>query len=88
MTDKPSITLPAVVEKIIESPDPNEPDKAQINIQDGADPLYREIRIENTLIDQQGRKVALKEGQEVDVTVEAENTEAETHGEKPKAAKK
>jgi hypothetical protein len=87
MTDKPSITLPAVVEKIIESPDPSEPPKAQINIQDGADPLYREIRIENTLIDQQGRKVALKEGQEVEVTVEAEKSDANAN-DKPKTSQK
>jgi hypothetical protein len=34
--------------------------------------LYREIRIENTLTDENGRKVALKPGAEVQVTVEAE----------------
>ena len=34
--------------KIIESLIPSEPDKAQITVE-GAEPLYREIRIENTL---------------------------------------
>jgi hypothetical protein len=74
MSEKHSITLPAVVDKIIESPDPAEPEKAQINITEGADPLYKEIRIKNNLTDKDGNHVVLTEGQEVDVTVEAENT--------------
>jgi len=36
-----------------------------------ADHLYREIRIENTLTDENGAKVRLKQGAEVEVTVEA-----------------
>jgi len=74
MTEKPSTTLPGTVEKIIKSPFPDEPDKAQIAI-DGADDLYKEIRIENTLTDERGNKVGLKKGAEVEVTVEAD-TEA------------
>ena len=70
MTEKPSATLPAVVEKIIKSPW-GEAEKAQIAIET-ADHLYREIRIENTLIDENGRKVGLKPGAEVEVTVEAD----------------
>lgn len=66
---KPSTTLPGVVEKIIRPI--GEPEKAQIAVE-GADHLYREIRIENKLIDEDGRKVGLKPGAEVDVTVEAE----------------
>ncbi len=76
MTDKPSTTLPGTVEKIIKSPYPSEPEKAQIAIE-GADHLYKEIRIENTLTDEDGNKVRLKQGAEVEVTVEAE-TEATT----------
>jgi hypothetical protein len=38
---------------------------------EGAEELYREIRIDNTLIDKNGDKVKLKEGSEVEVTVEA-----------------
>jgi hypothetical protein len=72
---KHSVTLPAVVDKIIESRDPREPEKAQINIQEGADPLYKEIRIKNSLIDQNGEEVTLKEGEEVEVTVEAQKAE-------------
>jgi hypothetical protein len=41
--------MPAVVEKIIKPmPFSDEPEKAQIAIQ-GADPYYREIRIETTV---------------------------------------
>lgn len=69
MVRKPSTTLPAVVEKIIRPP--GESEKAQIAVE-GADHLYRELRIENELIDGNGRKVGLKPGAEVEVTVEAE----------------
>jgi hypothetical protein len=68
--EKPSTTLPGTVEKIIKSPDPNVPEKAQIGIE-GAEHLYREIRIDNVLKDRGGEKVALKQGAEVDVTIEA-----------------
>jgi hypothetical protein len=68
---KPKITRPGTVEKIIKSPFPQEPEKAEIAVE-GADHLYREIRIENTLEDKQGKKVKLKVGAQVDVTVEAD----------------
>jgi hypothetical protein len=71
MTEKPSTTLPGTVEKIIRSPDPSEPEKAQIAIE-GAEHLYKEIRIENALTDEKGNKVRLKQGAEVEITVEAE----------------
>jgi len=66
-----SVTLDGTVEKIIRSPDPSVPEKAQIGIE-RADELYREVRIENVLINEQGKKVALKEGAKVDVTVSAD----------------
>jgi hypothetical protein len=65
-----SVTLPGTVEKVIKSPDPSEPDKAQIVVE-GADELYREIRIDNALQNEKGEDVALKPGTDVDVTVEA-----------------
>lgn len=71
MSDKPSTTLPATVEKIVKSPSPSVPEKAQIAVE-GADHLYRELRIENTLTDENGDKVRLKQGADVEVTVEAE----------------
>jgi hypothetical protein len=70
MTANATATLPATVEKIIKSPHPTIPEKAQISIE-GADHLYKEIRIENTLTDEDGNKVALKPGSEVEVTIEA-----------------
>ncbi len=69
--DKPSTTLPGTVEKIIKPVVPSEPEKAQINIEGGED-LYREIRVENTLKDEKGEEVAIKEGASVDVTIEAD----------------
>ena len=61
------------VEKIVKSVDPRDPEKAQINIH-GAEPLYQEIRIENTLTDENGTEVKLKEGAEVEVHVEADKS--------------
>jgi hypothetical protein len=70
MTEKPSTTMPGTVRKIIKPPDPRDPEKAEIAVE-GADELYREIRIENTLTDEHGNAVQLKEGAKVEVTVEA-----------------
>jgi hypothetical protein len=70
-SDKATLTLPAVVEKVIRSANPDEPDKVQIAIV-GAEELYREIRVENTLHDPDGNPVSLKKGADVEVTVEAE----------------
>ncbi len=69
--EKPSVTLPGTVEKIIPSVHPSEPEKAQIGVE-GADQLYREIRVENALQDENGNPVALKLGAQVDVTIEAD----------------
>lgn len=69
---KASTTLPGKVEKVI-NPHPNsgEPEKAQIAVE-GADHLYREIRVPNRLVDGNGHKVKLKEGAEVDIKIEAD----------------
>jgi hypothetical protein len=40
MTEKPNVTLPGRVEKIIESVGPSEPETAEISIEAG-DPLYQ-----------------------------------------------
>jgi hypothetical protein len=69
--EKPSTTLPGAVEKIIKSPDPTAPEKAQITVE-GAEELYREVRINNVLKDENGEEVAMKEGAKVDVTIEAD----------------
>jgi hypothetical protein len=70
MTEKPSATLPGTVEKIIKPPHPSDPEKAQIAVE-GADELYKEIRIVNNLTDENGDEVRLKQGAKVEVTVEA-----------------
>lgn len=76
---KPVVTLPATVEKVIPpSPYFGEPEKVEIAIE-GADPLYKEIRIENTLRDEEGKEVGLTPGAEIEVTIEAE-----THQTSPK----
>jgi hypothetical protein len=71
--EPPSTTLPGTVDKIIPSPQPRQPEKAQIAV-DGADRGYRDLRIENTLTDEQGDDVSLKKGARVEVTVTAEPT--------------
>jgi hypothetical protein len=69
--EKPAVTLPGTVEKIIPPVTPSAPEKAQIAVE-GADELYREIRVENTLQDGSGNDVSLKEGAAVEVTIEAD----------------
>jgi hypothetical protein len=70
MTDASRISLPGMVERIIKSPSLNEPEKAQITVDEG-DHAFREIRIENTLKNENGDDMSLKLGARVEVTVEA-----------------
>lgn len=74
MTQRPKTKKSGTVRKIIKPHDSSQPEKAEISVQ-GADHLYREIRIENTLEDSHGKKVKLKPGAEVEVTVEADEKE-------------
>ena len=71
ISEQPSTTMPGTVDKIIPSPGPGQPEKAQIAI-GGADHRYRDLRIENTLTDEHGDDVRLKKGAHVEVTVTAE----------------
>ena len=71
MSEMTSVTLAGTVDKIISPPRSSEPEKVQISIE-GADELYKEIRIENLLTDENGEEVSLKKGAEVEVTVEAD----------------
>ena len=68
--EKPTVTLTGVVEKIVKPLIASDPEKAQIAVQ-GADDLYKEIRIDNELKDATGETVKLKQGAEVEVTIEA-----------------
>jgi hypothetical protein len=85
MSGSPSTTLPGTVERIIKPLFPGEPEKVQIAVE-GADHLYKEIRIENTLSDEDGNEVSLKAGAQVEVTVEAD-PEATTPKPESKPAK-
>jgi hypothetical protein len=65
--------LQGTVQKIIKPFSPNEPEKAQIEVRE-ADDLYRELRIENEVLDELGGKAKLKPGAEVAVIVEADSS--------------
>ena len=69
--DKVAVTLPGTVKKVIPPIHPSMPEKAEISVE-GADELYREIRVENALNDEHGNEVSLKPGAEVQVTIEAD----------------
>lgn len=69
--ERPSTTMPGTVNKIIASPRPSQPGKAQIAV-GSADRRYGELRIENSFTDENGDDVRLKKGAHVDVTVAAE----------------
>ena len=68
---KPKTKKHGRVKKIIKPVDPSLPEKAEVEVHE-ADELYKEIRIENELEDEHGKKVKLKEDADVDVIVEAE----------------
>ena len=68
---QPSTTMSGTVNKIIPSPRQSQPEKAQIAVA-GADHRHRNLRIENTLTDENGDAVSLKKGAHVEVTVTAE----------------
>jgi hypothetical protein len=58
MPEKSSVTMPGTVEKIIPPVHPSGPEKAQIALERG-DELYREIRIENSLTNENVPKLKL-----------------------------
>ena len=57
------------VEKVIALP--GQPEKAQIAIKE-AEPLYREVRVENVITDDNGEASRLKVGGKIDVILEAD----------------
>jgi hypothetical protein len=81
--DTVAVTLPGVVKKVIPPIHPSMPEKAEISVE-GADDLYREIRVENTLSDDSGNEVGLKPGAEVQVTIEADADATKPKNKKPK----
>lgn len=73
MSKKKRRKLRGTVRKVIKPVAASETEKAQIDIEE-ADDLYREIRVENVLTGEDGEKVQLKPGAEVDVIVEADSS--------------
>ena len=72
MSEKSSAILAGRVDKIIKAPFfSSEPEKAQISVE-GADHLYREIRIDNNMTNENGDEVKLKQGAHVAVKLEAD----------------
>jgi hypothetical protein len=69
--NRPWKTVPAVVNKIIQTGSARQPDKAEISVTP-ADYLFREIRIENTFTSPEGEQLSLKQGAQVEVTFEAQ----------------
>ena len=65
-TSQARTTVPGTVDKIIPILDPNQPEKAQIVVKGAGD---RDLRIENTLIDENGDEVRLKKGAHVQLIV-------------------
>lgn len=63
--------MPGTVDKIIPSSRPSQPEKAQISV-DRTDHRHRDLRIENTLINEHGDDMKLKKGAHVEVEVTAE----------------
>jgi len=79
MSEIPTTTLPGTVKEIMKSPLQGEPERAHILIE-GVDHSYQEIRIENTLIDENGEEVRLKPGAKVQVTVRSRTLSNEYPG--------
>jgi hypothetical protein len=65
-----TITLAGTVDKIFPAIGDLQQEQAQIAVE-GAEPLYREIRIDNSLHDGAGNAVSLTVGAEVADTIEA-----------------
>jgi len=73
---KASTKLPGKVQRVIKPhPASGEPEKAQIAV-DGADHLYRELRVPNKLTDEEGNTVKLQPGNEVEVKIESDDAVA------------
>jgi hypothetical protein len=70
IAEQPITSMPGTVNKIILSPRPSQPGKAQIAVH-GADHRDRDLRIENAPADEYG-DVKPKKGAHVEVTVTAE----------------
>lgn len=76
--DRLSTTMSGIVDRIIASPRPSQPEQANI-VLDAPDKLHRDLRIENRLIDEHGDDVSLKKGAHVQVTLTSKNAGPAKH---------
>lgn len=59
------------VKKVIKPVHPSDPEKVEIDIHEAED-LYRDIRIDNVVTNGDGVKDKLKQGEDVDIILEAD----------------
>jgi hypothetical protein len=92
MNKKASVTLPGTVDKIVKPGFRGKREQAQIGVE-GADQIYKEIRIDNALTDDLGQEVPMEPGDKVNVTIALEpdpirfdrhQLAHESHDEKPR----
>jgi hypothetical protein len=69
--EEPRTSMAGTVDKIIPASHSSQRERAQIAVE-GADRRYRDLRIENILIDKNGEDVRLEKGAHVEVTIAAE----------------
>jgi hypothetical protein len=69
--EQPRTTMPGTVDEIIPASRSTQRERVQIAVE-GADRRYRDLRIENILIDENGEDVRLEKGAHVEVTIAAE----------------
>jgi hypothetical protein len=72
IVEQPSAVISGIVDRLVPSSRPSQPEKAQIAVE-GADLGYRDLRIENSLIDEYGDEVSLKKGAHVEITITAKD---------------
>jgi hypothetical protein len=70
--EQPSTVISGIVDRLIPSSRPSQPEKAQIAVE-GADLGYQDLRIENSLLDEHGEEVSLKKGAHVEITITAKD---------------
>ena len=72
MSKKKQKKLHGTVKRVIRPTYSSGKEKAEIDIREAED-LYREIRVENELTNEEGEKASLKQGAEVDIILEADS---------------
>jgi uncharacterized protein YfaS (alpha-2-macroglobulin family) len=66
--EPPAISMAGKVDNVIPSPRPSQPEKAQIPVDVPEKRGFRDLRIENALVDEHGDDVKLKKGARVEIT--------------------